>query len=150
MPPIKYQSSTLAANEQGQIKSNNQTATIRTAIPGKATSAPATAFPLKLEQIQNVNTKYGVKGNGMLKFNKATGMWDIVDAGTLSVSRRYDFINSLEWVIHHNMGTTNFRETLVDADGTRFTAKTRIIDANTFKVFLTSAMSGWVDVVFDL
>ena len=84
--------------------------------------------------------------------NKETGMWEPNEytGGSPVVTKRYDFSNSLEWVVQHNMNTTSFRETLVHSDGSKFSAKTRIIDENSFVVNLTSAESGWVDVIFNM
>lgn len=150
--PIIYNPPT--TTPAGQIRSTNNTATIRTNIPGKATSAPATAFPLKIEQIQNVNTKFGLPDNAVLKYSKTTGMWEPVEykpaTGSTVTTKKYAFVNSLEWLVNHGMGTTSFRETLVHADGTKFNAKTKILDENNFVVYLTSAESGWVDVIFDI
>lgn len=148
--PISYVDT--VPNESGQINQSNKTVTIRTSIPGKGASAPATGFPLKLEQVQNVNTKHGIPNNAILKFDKTSGMWEPVEyaaSGSPVVTRRFDFIDSLEWIVQHGMGTTSFRETLVQSDGTKFTAKTRILDSNSFMVTLTSAESGWVDVIFN-
>lgn len=154
MPPISYVDNS-AAETAGQIKSSNNTVTIRTAVPGKATSAPATGFPLKIEQIQNVNTKAGIPHNSVLKYDKASGMWEPVEyvpstGGSPVTTKRYEFVDSLEWVVQHDMNTTAFRETLVHTDGTKFAAKTKIIDMNSFVVYLTSAESGWVDVIFNM
>jgi hypothetical protein len=60
----------------------------------------------------------------------------------------YYFTDSLRWVVNHNQNTTNFTETLTDSNGVRFYAKMQIIDANTFQIELTSALSGKVDVTF--
>lgn len=148
--PIQYTEST--SETPAVVSTSNNTVTVRTAVPGRATSAPATGFPLKLEQVQNVNTKNGLPDNTTLKYSKATGMWEPVPyvGGTPGVTKRFDFVDSLEWLVQHDMGTTSFSETLVHADGTKFTAKTRVIDSNSFAVFLTSAESGWIDVVFNI
>jgi len=150
MPPIKYVDPSQSTTQN--ISNVKNTVTVRTNVPGKATSAPATGFPLKLEQVQNVNTKNGIPNNAVLKFNKETGMWEPTEytGGSPVVTKRYDFSNSLEWVVQHNMNTTSFRETLVHSDGSKFSAKTRIIDENSFVVNLTSAESGWVDVIFNM
>lgn len=134
------------------VSTKNNTATIRTNVPGRATSAPATGFPLKLEQVQNVNTKNGLPDNAILKFNKSTGMWEPTSyiGGSPVVTKRYSFTSSLEWLVTHNMNTTSFRETLVNSDGVKFSAKTKILDENSFVVFLTTAESGWVDVIFNI
>lgn len=151
MPPITYTQST-TDSASGAVSNSNKNVTIRTPVPGKATSAPATGFPLKLEQVQNVNTKHGIPDNSVLKFNKTTGMWEPSQytGGSPVTTKRFDFVNSLEWLVQHNMNTTSFRETLVQADGSKFTAKTKILDANSFVVYLTSAESGWVDVIFNM
>jgi hypothetical protein len=61
---------------------------------------------------------------------------------------RYTFNNALQWIIVHNKNTTQFSETLTDISGNRFFAKTHIIDENSFRIDLTSALSGTVDVMF--
>lgn len=61
---------------------------------------------------------------------------------------RYEFIDTLEWLVNHNKGSTKFFETLTDSDGNRFYAKVQIIDINTFVVKLSSATSGYIDVMF--
>lgn len=152
MPPIQY--SDTSSESTGQVKTGNNTVTIRTTVPGRATSAAATGFPLKLEQVQNVNTKHGIPDNAILKYNKTTGMWEPEtyqpSVGSPVITKRFNFVDSLEWVVQHDMGTTAFRETLVNADGSKFTARTRILDINSFVVYLTSAESGWVDVIFNI
>lgn len=62
---------------------------------------------------------------------------------------RYAFSDSMVWVVDHNRNTTRFVESLTTADGERFYAKVKIVDANSFVVHLTEAMSGFVDVIFD-
>lgn len=151
MPPIAYNPDIAQADTAGQLHSGNNTTTVRTSVPGRSTTGPATGFPLKLEQIQNVNTKNGISDKSILIYNKLLGMWEPVDyvPGLPPViSGHYEFVDSLEWIVIHNKNTTAFRETLVKADGTKFAAKVRIIDSNSFVVQLTSAESGWVDVIF--
>ena len=70
------------------------------------------------------------------------------EPGTGAVAGRYEFTNALEWLVNHNMNTTLFSEMLVDSYGRRFYAPLQIIDSNTFKINLTSATSGRVDVIF--
>lgn len=135
---------------RGQLSTSNNTATIRTNIPGRETSAPATAFPLKLEQIQNVNTKTGIPNDSILKFNKTDGTWEPTLMGTPNVAMSFEFFNSKRWVVQHNMGTTSFSKTLFDSDGNEFVAKTTIIDPDSFVVSLTVAKSGRVDVNFNV
>lgn len=64
------------------------------------------------------------------------------------ITKRFEFNDSLEWVIHHGQQTDQFFETLTDDQGNRFNAKVSIIDKDSFKVKLTTAMSGKVDVIF--
>ncbi len=72
----------------------------------------------------------------------------ITNSGGLAVFRRYDFVDALEWIVHHNMGTRSFTESLTDSEGNRFFAKVKVVDENTFIVKLASATSGSVDVYF--
>ena len=65
-----------------------------------------------------------------------------------STFKRYEFTNATEWVIQHNMNTRNFVESLTDFNGNRFYASVEILDQNSFKVNLTEASSGSVNVVF--
>ena len=149
--PINVNHTTSPTNSvSGTISTGNNTATVRTTVPGRATSAPATGFPLALEQIHNVNTRNGIPDNAVLKYNKNTQQWEPAAYAAPSniTNKRFDFNNSLEWLVVHNMGTTSFKETLVLSDGSKFSAKTKIIDSNSFLVKLTSAQSGWVDVLF--
>ena len=64
------------------------------------------------------------------------------------VAKRYEFTDSLEWVVRHDQNTDQFFETITDDRGNRFNAGITIIDQNSFKVKLTTAMSGKVDVIF--
>ena len=64
------------------------------------------------------------------------------------ITERYVFNDALEWIVKHNKNTDKFVETLTDASGSRFFAKVQIIDLNTFKIKLTAAISGTVDVLF--
>ena len=152
MPPITVQHQTEIANTvRGYLSSSNNTATVRTNVRGRATSAPATGFPLKLEQVHNVNTQHGLPDNAVLKYNKTTGMWEPAEyapPGSQVTAKRFDFNNSLDWLVVHNMNTTAFKKTLMLSDGSEFSAKTQIVDQNSFLVKLTSAQSGWVDVLF--
>lgn len=72
----------------------------------------------------------------------------ITNSGGLSVFRRFEFVDALEWVVNHNMGTRSFTESLTDNEGNRFFAKVKVVDENTFIVKLASATSGAVDVYF--
>lgn len=63
---------------------------------------------------------------------------------------RYDIITpSNEWVINHNKNTTSFQSELFDSDDNRFFAKVVKSDVNTFTVFLTESITGYVEVVFN-
>lgn len=62
--------------------------------------------------------------------------------------QRFEFTHSQHWVVVHNKNTTQFVERLSDTDGNRFYARVNIIDENSFEVNLTSATSGFVDVIF--
>lgn len=62
--------------------------------------------------------------------------------------RRFAFNTSMEWLIVHNMNTTQFFEVLTDSAGNRFNASINIIDTNSFRVSMTSAIAGFVDVNF--
>lgn len=64
------------------------------------------------------------------------------------IARRFEFTDSLEWVVRHNQNTDQFFETITDSDGNRFNARVTVVDQNSFKVKLTTAMSGKVDVIF--
>lgn len=72
-------------------------------------------------------------------------------AGTNGLSARaqhYTFVDSMEWIVTHNMDTTIFNENVFDSTGRKMYAPITIIDNNSFKVELTSAESGRVDVIF--
>lgn len=68
--------------------------------------------------------------------------------GSSARSGKYLFNNALEWLVVHNMNTTIFTEVLADSHGRRFFAPLQIIDNNSFKINLTEATSGSVDVMF--
>ena len=61
---------------------------------------------------------------------------------------RYEFSDQLTWTVVHNKNTDKFTEKLLDATGSQFFAKVSIIDKNSFRVHLTYATSGYVDVLF--
>lgn len=61
---------------------------------------------------------------------------------------RFEFPESLNWIVQHNKGTTRFVESLTDISGNRFYAKVQILDENSFHVSLASATQGTVDVMF--
>ena len=63
-------------------------------------------------------------------------------------SRRYNFDESLTWLVVHNMNTTQFFERLTSVTGERFNASINILDENSFEVKLTEATAGYVDVIF--
>lgn len=69
---------------------------------------------------------------------------------TSAVVERYEFDTpSLQWVISHNRNTTRFVATTVDSIGNQFFAGIKTIDDTTFVVNMTTAMAGYVDVVFN-
>lgn len=78
------------------------------------------------------------------------GLLDPVTGEVLAVPvyRRYAFAQSLQWVLDHNMGTTQLQETLRDAQGKRIYADAQVVSANTLVVHLTEATQGYIDVVF--
>lgn len=63
-------------------------------------------------------------------------------------ARRYNFTESLTWLVQHNMNTTQFFERLTSTTGERFNATVSILDQNAFEVKLTEATAGFVDVIF--
>lgn len=69
---------------------------------------------------------------------------------TSAIVERYEFDTpSLQWVISHNRSTTRFIATTVDSIGNQFFAGIKTIDDTTFVVNMTTAMTGYVDVVFN-
>lgn len=62
---------------------------------------------------------------------------------------RYAFNQSLRVSINHGMNTDRFCATLRDLDGNQFFARVHSINLNEIIVYLTEAMSGYVDVIFD-
>ncbi len=61
----------------------------------------------------------------------------------------YEFTNSIEWHVQHNMNTRFFVERITDINGHKIFASISILDSNSFTVNLTEASSGSVDVVFN-
>lgn len=72
----------------------------------------------------------------------------ITQANVQLLPQRFTFTESLIWRVQHNMGTTQFFESLSTATGKRFSAVINIIDANAFEVRLTQVTAGFVDVIF--
>ena len=107
------------------------------------------------------NRKLGLVPADQLYFSMAPGstvgalrvdtktIHDVPQGGTGSGSAiHYEFSESLQWVVNHGKNTRSFVESLKDSNGDRFYASVRTVDANTFVVDLTEALSGSVDVVF--
>ena len=63
--------------------------------------------------------------------------------------KHFDFIESIEWVVQHNMNTRFFVERITDSQGQQIFAKVTVIDNNSFVIKLTEAISGSVDVMFN-
>lgn len=55
---------------------------------------------------------------------------------------------ALEWLVQHNRNTDLFDATIKDSNHNPMLARIEIVDANSFKVHLTQAMTGIVDVRF--
>lgn len=67
------------------------------------------------------------------------------------VYKRYAIKNSsLIWEIPHNQNTDRFTATLRDENGNQFHALIHNVNKNTFNVVLTTAMKGFVDVIFEI
>ena len=56
---------------------------------------------------------------------------------------------STTWIIQHNKNTSSYSEKLYETNGSRFYAHVETIDANSFKVYLSENITGYVDVLFD-
>lgn len=94
-----------------------------------------------------------VKSDGTLYFKKSMpNIWVVVAVAAINHAvpsfASYSFNNALEWIVNHNKNTVVFNETLTDAYGNRFYAPVQIIDSNTFKVKLSTATSGTINVIF--
>ena len=85
--------------------------------------------------------------NTLKVYYPESAVWDPV-VPVVNNNARYSFSESSTWLVEHNRNTTNFIPTLIDSEGDLFYAKINIIDNNSFKVSLTSATSGVVDVTF--
>jgi len=71
------------------------------------------------------------------------------DAQTKYGLKRFEFTEaSLVWHVMHSMSSTIFDATPKNSDGTPMSARIEVVDANSFKVHLTAAMTGMVDVRF--
>jgi hypothetical protein len=68
----------------------------------------------------------------------------------LAIDTFFFYEPSLIWVVKHNLNTTNFQESIKDANGDKIYADVRIIDANEFWVFMTEESTGSVTVNFEL
>jgi hypothetical protein len=69
-------------------------------------------------------------------------------SGKHSILKTYEFTESLQWQVNHNMGTKIFVASLLDQNGVQFFAKVEALDFNTIKVYLTKATSGSVNILF--
>jgi len=55
---------------------------------------------------------------------------------------------TLEYVVNHNMQTTQFLESIKDQNGSKIFARVDILDENNFLIKFTAATVGFVDVLF--
>jgi hypothetical protein len=62
---------------------------------------------------------------------------------------RFEFKNSVEWVVDHRQNTTKFVASLYNSKGEQFLACIKIIDPDSFVVKLSCPTEGRVDVLFD-
>jgi hypothetical protein len=61
----------------------------------------------------------------------------------------YNFTTpSLQWDVIHNKNTMTFQESIFDTDGNKLYANIKIIDNNSFTIYLTELTSGFVTVKF--
>lgn len=65
-----------------------------------------------------------------------------------SILKTYNFTESLQWQVNHNMDTKVFVVALFDQNGEQFFAKVEALNTNTIVVYLTEAISGSVNVLF--
>ena len=67
------------------------------------------------------------------------------------IYKRYAIKNSsLLWEIPHNQNTDKFVAILRDENGNQFYAGIHTVNKNAFNVVLTTAMKGFVDVIFEI
>jgi hypothetical protein len=62
--------------------------------------------------------------------------------------RRFEFTNSMSWLVTHNRSTDKFIAQVWNAAGAPMFAAIAVIDENSFRVNLTYPTSGYVDVIF--
>jgi hypothetical protein len=79
---------------------------------------------------------------------------NVLGAGAVNgniIFRRYKTDTpKLTWTIEHNLNTNSFISNVYDSNGSKMHATTEIINKNTIKIFLTSALTGYVDIIFNV
>jgi len=74
------------------------------------------------------------------------------NGGTTSshlIYKRYKIKNAaLTWTIPHNQNTDRYMAVLRDIDGNQFHAHIKTVSTKIIEVHLTTAMTGYVDVIF--
>jgi hypothetical protein len=67
------------------------------------------------------------------------------------IYKRYKIKNaSLVWTITHNQNTDRYMAVLRDENGDQFNAQVKTISTKIIEVRLTTAIKGFVDVIFDI
>lgn len=66
------------------------------------------------------------------------------------VYRRYSISSPrLTWTVIHNLNTTKFNAVCRDETDNIFSARITTLNSNSFEIYLTEAIRGTVDVIFD-
>ena len=109
------------------------------------------SFVPYLTDIGDVLDNRPIDDNAILIYDINLQKWvpKVTGSSTL-ITQRFQFTDSLVWLVEHNLNTVKFHETLTDENGDKFYAKVTIIDENSFEINMTEAMSGFVDVIFTL
>lgn len=64
------------------------------------------------------------------------------------VLKRFDFVDTLDWTVQHNMNTTTYQVSLYNADGSPFSAYHEPVSLQAFQVNVLVPLTGYVVVVF--
>ena len=102
-----------------------------------------------------LTTERPVAESGTLRYNKDDEYLEVYGPGEWQTLRprvnihRYQFTEKTNWVVQHNKNTTRFSEKILDENSRQMFASVTNINLNSFEVVLTTATSGYVDVIFD-
>lgn len=93
-----------------------------------------------------------VTSAGVLYFKTTSpNTWATVALGSSGggpIFETYNFSSSMQWIVVHNKGTTNFIKNIFNDNDEEMFALVTIIDTTSFKIDLTESVAGKVNVIF--